>query len=1288
MTSRDLTAIEMGLTSMTSILNEIYVSSEAGNDFLKSIDLKFTEFIDKFLFKPVQKITDSASSYLRLVLMENQNQTKILLGIAEMLHSFTKPKLARPEQTVNQSIHGSTFVDTQNVFNFPEAPSDKYLKNVDKLFKNMKDFLNIDKKQYEEAQDFWTFFPSALEKVKKHIWSVGLGIFMLAGGMLLFNVVSLSGIMKFIMILPIIGLMVGLMISRIVKAVQPLGLIKTFFVLRAIPDIIGSIGSAALQLGIGLFFFEMVGWGAIIKLVTAISLMGLVFSRFINKDNSFFGTLFLLGLAVTIYFLADRLKYMETVKWASIAKLNVFIATLGISLFIFKKTSGDNGRINPLTFLSIGLFMLTVSLLNLNHVSWEDIGKLNAFIIGMGLSLRISGMSNMKISPLTMFALGIALLTVSLIDFQELNILAIIEIIGVLGLLGVTINYFMGKAGVGKKIGNFADVGQSDYGGSMKLIGFAFGMAFMVLALYAFTEVPIAGLLKGIGFIAALGLTLKVFFPQTRRHLGGLPGFAFGLGLMVLAILAFAELPINMLLKMLVFIGALGLVLRLFPRNSKGTGMFGLAFGLGLMVLAILAFDELPFMAIIQVLGFLTALGLILKLFVSFKAVAILFLLSGAILVFAWAYGKLIEKINKYPVSWEDIGKLFVVIVGLAVLMGIIGIPVVAGFVALGAAVMILMGIAVGIFAWGLSKVNKLKIKWEELGYFAIGIVGLSLAFAGVALIAIPAAIGAVAVLVIALATILTAEAFKLISENDVNQDNITKFTDSIAYLCEGLTTNIHWILGALIPAVALIIISVSVLIASYAISKMSDVNIKEVTVQKFMKAVGWVLEGFKEFSGWNLVKTAAKAALIMPIMVVAWLASKVIEKINKTEIDLDKIKTFGTVIQYIVDTVVDTALANVEKLKSAEPGLGALAKLVSSVSGLANVVEQMANMRFHEYGVKDGKLVIVGSREFNSKDLEKVGYNIGVLVNALLKPLMELGSTSSSFTFGNMVIANPFKDNKALKGLDMIKRMGEVYQPIIDSIDKIANNEKFNNPLALNQFILSITSIFNCYKYILTQFEDMKIKNAKKVIEQIIDFNSSFEDLSAKTLNEFNSGLGKMINNLSDETKWRKISKNLLQLKKDFSEINKSMNGLDLKKAKAFEENLKILVNDKNTKNLAEVLEALKEMMGLVNEGYDKQANFYEKQTQAITAGGGSLFGNQFQQGQQAPGFGNQTVGQQPTNKVAAQQNKGKLSEYEIDLVEKLNLLFGQITAQLSGINSKLNGTINVKNVNPANAI
>lgn len=117
----------------------------------------------------------------------------------------------------------------------------KYLEDVKKInntLYNLLRILQLKPEQLQKTNDFFERFTDLLSKFGNKAFKVSFGITAIALSFMLFGFVNLVAIFKAVIALKLLSLAVGGFILTIIKAVSKAGIIKTFFVLRQIPDIL------------------------------------------------------------------------------------------------------------------------------------------------------------------------------------------------------------------------------------------------------------------------------------------------------------------------------------------------------------------------------------------------------------------------------------------------------------------------------------------------------------------------------------------------------------------------------------------------------------------------------------------------------------------------------------------------------------------------------------------------------------------------------------------------------------------------------------------------------------------------------------------------------------------------------------------------------------------------------------------------------------------------------------------------------------------------------------------
>lgn len=96
--------------------------------------------------------------------------------------------------------------------------------------------------------------------------------------------------------------------------------------------------------------------------------------------------------------------------------------------------------------------------------------------------------------------------------------------------------------------------------------------------------------------------------------------------------------------------------------------------------------------------------------------------------------------------------------------------------------------------------------------------------------------------------------------------------------------------------------------------------------------------------------------------------------------------------------------------------GVELLGELGNSLTSFAEGVQGMANLQVPIYEVKDGKLVLKGTKPLDPNFAKKVGENIDMIVSALIDPIKKLGTNAGSW----------WSDSDFEDGLEMLGKLGE----------------------------------------------------------------------------------------------------------------------------------------------------------------------------------------------------------------------------------------------------------------------
>ena len=1280
----DLKSInEMGFSSVVQLLNIINDNNEKSQKIFSSILDKLDALTDNIgtISTSIGRIgIGSFVNYDKLSYKVQLDIHKTILSLTKLQQKFLETitgknhkalDLYSPETTQKQisekenqsASFGGKIINANNIYelNFFKDTKKETIENSIKFMKELNKFMNIRDQKFNLVVNFFRDTNSQLQLITKILKPAALGFAMLAGSIMLLQFASFINVLKLAMVLPILGIGIGLFISAIISATRKIGgglkgLFKFYMIMKALPELFLNLGKGILLLSVGLVLFNLVGYESILKLITTMISLGIAFKLMAGGDDSWTSTAKLFIVIGIILATTHALLQTQNIKWDSVLKLPAFIGALGIALHIggFDKFE----KIKVMNMLSISLLLLTLSLLEFKYITWENIIKYNVFIAGLGLSLRTI---KKDIPILSLLAMGFVVLGLALLDFQELNWMSMIQIIGVVGLLGVVINKFvLGKLGSSKSYNNMSD---SLSGGGFKgggLIGFALGLFLLTFAIQRFSGISWKSVGKAILMMAALGLVFKVFFQEkTSSFLGmsgkssiqvpSMIGFALGMGLLVLALDAVSEIEWKSVFQLITLMTAIGLIFKfLMPQKSKSTGMLGFALGVGLLLLALDAMSEISWESVFKLVTFMVGIGGALWLIkgVGFWQMTAL---AGSIFVMVYT----LEYLNKVNPKIENILNFGLFVAVAAAAMFFIGENITN--IALGVAAVLGIGWATGVMADALAKVSSLRFNLEGTLVWFGGVIILGLAMAGIGALlfgtggfgALFIGAGALAIIAIAWASGLMADALSEISKLNYSEKSFIQFSygiqkvinawiniDPIATVASVVTA------GAALPILLISLVAIGILkLIDLTFDNGSSLGIK---IPMFTKSLGDLITGFNDqISMWKAGKAALKSVAILPILGTMYLASLVLGKISNTNLDAVKLGTFNAMLGLFVSSTVNTINKHKDALVNAQPGIKSILSLINVANSLAQTVQNIANLRFTELGIKDGKIVVTGFRKLGPTDFENVGKSISKLLMALIKPIIAIGMNNDTWRIGSDSIQNPFKNNTFLNGIDNIKKINDVFKPFVDSIVNFTKTGVTTSKQNTDNFYYGVTQTAKSYGYVFWKLSQIKklnlLKDAFVTIDAIKNYNELWEDLDYDTFKDYSNLFISFIDRLSDASKWKQIHTNIRILTANMQKMVKSINSIDLQKAAALEVNVKQLSDRSNINYIKQVIEEFVNLFGFITQAqYNNQVMF------ANTMGS---FGQTLQQTQTVPGM----VQNQKNQENQKELNKIKSGETSI---------------------------------------
>lgn len=310
--------------------------------------------------------------------------------------------------------------------------------------------------------------------------------------------------------------------------------------------------------------------------------------------------------------------------------------------------------------------------------------------------------------------------------------------------------------------------------------------------------------------------------------------------------------------------------------------------------------------------------------------------------------------------------------------------------------------------------------------------------------------------------------------------------------------------LGAIAPiaimgAGVLSISGLAMLAFGHSLSEMSKAGVTIDTVNVAKSTILGIAETFG-----NNKMLMAKASIGATAFIPAGIALRQILpnliliseiKTDKKQLDtnLDFVKSFILKTSEIFGSVgKETSLVNLWK------GVKSVSDIGSTIKTLAEGIVAIAELKFYEYNVVNGKLQIKSVRAFTKQDFDTVGTGLQLLINAVTKPLADIGKTKPRW-FGRTDVQ---------KGINSVKELGSLVKNLADGVVNSIEATKIDG--LYEKVGKGLSDIINSVQGALISIgKDGKTKRSvKKGIKALSDISSVIEPLS-NLMNAMNNNNG-----------------------------------------------------------------------------------------------------------------------------------------------------------------------------------
>lgn len=512
-------------------------------------------------------------------------------------------------------------------------------------------------------------------------------------------------------------------------------------------------------------------------------------------------------------------------------------------------------------------------------------------------------------------ALGLFAFSSSLLMLNFLSFTGILKISLGLATLGAGIGFFLNS--IIRSLGN-----KSAFKTFIILkqlpnlfLGLGKGILMLSIGLLLFSQVKGAavGLAITIGLISVLFAQFKSKRAVARVNTIDMKifRFAMSIGILVLALYAVKDVPFKAVLMLVGVIVTLGLALRLFNKKSGLAGIKGgkkrkslmldFAIGMGILVLALHAVKEVSFTGLFKLVLFVGILGIAIK---STRG-------ATSLMKFALGFGIMVLAMYAMQVS-INVETLFMVVgfisaLGLATKL----------FNKQGAINMLMLSAGVLAIGYSLGVFKNSGFSFTDLLLFTGSVIVISgvLFLLGLPGVNVTIALGAGVLALVGVSLYISALAFGKISKVNIEIKNILTFVGSIFIIAIGLALVTPALLLALPSAVMLIPLGVSLFLSASGFNSLAGMEFNTDNIWDFTKSIGILSLGL---AGLLIPITLATPAslLLIPIMLTTLGAAVLMRTINTMDFasGTKKIDKFMDGVGSIVGKINDFGLITLGK--------------------------------------------------------------------------------------------------------------------------------------------------------------------------------------------------------------------------------------------------------------------------------------------------------------------------------------------------------------------------------------
>jgi hypothetical protein len=214
--------------------------------------------------------------------------------------------------------------------------------------------------------------------------------------------------------------------------------------------------------------------------------------------------------------------------------------------------------------------------------------------------------------------------------------------------------------------------------------------------------------------------------------------------------------------------------------------------------------------------------------------------------------------------------------------------------------------------------------------------------------------------------------------------------------------------------------------------------------------------------------------------------------------------------------------------------GIRLLGDLGNSLSNFAQGVQGMANLQVPIYEVKDGKLVLKDTKPLDKGFADKVGQNVDMIINSLIKPISNLGANAGSW------FSSEFED-----GLELMGKIGEPLDKIASAAVKFAEIKVSEKQLkgSVEGTIKTFIEVLSNQN--LKEYNTAKAKSVMSHFTWLANGVGKFKGGTSKNVSDMFVNIKNAVNDI-DMAKLKKLNGLMYNMRKFAEEMNGSFGDLE----------------------------------------------------------------------------------------------------------------------------------------------